>query len=124
MAIKRSPHNALLMKFWGNVQRGELRLGWLLQAAEWVVEREKRYKDIRIGSYRLPNASGSCFCCQKAQATVRHHIIQIQHGGRNFEKNIVGLCAACHRRVHPWLRRKPKPIPFDSTPRLVRSVSV
>jgi hypothetical protein len=46
-----------------------------------------------------------CWCCRKDPATVRHHIIQIQHGGRNTPENIVVLCDKCHESIHPWLKR-------------------
>ena len=40
-----------------------------------------------------------CFVC-KEQPHHRHHIIQIQHGGKNIENNIVHLCRSCHKEVH------------------------
>lgn len=30
----------------------------------------------------------------------RHHIIQLQHGGRNIPNNIVHLCRSCHKEIH------------------------
>lgn len=33
----------------------------------------------------------------------RHHVIQIQNGGRNEKKNLVPLCDGCHGQIHPWL---------------------
>lgn len=45
---------------------------------------------------------GSCFACG-ANATARHHIIQLQNGGINSKKNLVSLCDACHAEIHPWL---------------------
>lgn len=32
-----------------------------------------------------------------------HHIIQIQHGGRNRKRNLVLLCRECHALVHKGL---------------------
>lgn len=43
-----------------------------------------------------------CFVCGK-DAECRHHIIQLQHGGRNMHDNVVGLCNRCHAEIHPWL---------------------
>jgi len=40
-----------------------------------------------------------CFVCSK-EPHHRHHIIQLQHGGRNVPTNIVHLCRSCHREVH------------------------
>lgn len=45
------------------------------------------------------NLSDRCFVCGELPKH-RHHIIQIQHGGRNTYRNIVDLCVKCHRRVH------------------------
>ena len=45
----------------------------------------------------------ACFGCWK-DATVLHHVIQIQHGGSNYVRNRVALCEACHGSVHPWLK--------------------
>jgi hypothetical protein len=47
---------------------------------------------------------GQCWVCD-APAELRHHIIQLQHGGRNIERNIVLLCCSCHAEIHPWLRQ-------------------
>jgi len=41
----------------------------------------------------------SCFVCDDVPHH-RHHIIQLQHGGRNIYKNIVHLCQTCHGKVH------------------------
>jgi len=122
MAIERNEHNALLAKFWGNIQNRGDRLQWLRKAADWKVESTSRYIDVRRGSSRLPKADGVCFCCQRRPATSRHHIIQIQNGGRNITKNIVSLCASCHRAVHPWMKKRKAVAaePFDATPRLVK----
>lgn len=49
-----------------------------------------------------------CFGCGR-WARIRHHIIQIQHGGSNAKENIVSLCAACHAEIHPWLKPELKP---------------
>ncbi len=40
-----------------------------------------------------------CFACGK-RFDHRHHIIQIQHGGRNRKRNLVLLCRGCHSEVH------------------------
>ena len=44
----------------------------------------------------------TCFVCGE-KPNVRHHIIQLQHGGTNIHSNIVPLCNSCHAEVHPWL---------------------
>jgi hypothetical protein len=47
-----------------------------------------------------------CFGCCRVDGLVTHHVVQIQHGGSNDTRNLVWLCYACHRRVHPWLDGK------------------
>lgn len=52
-----------------------------------------------------------CFVCQDL-ASVRHHVIQLQHGGLTVPKNLVPLCNYCHAEIHPWLKEErtyPKP---------------
>lgn len=44
-----------------------------------------------------------CFACAEP-ATVRHHIIQLQHGGTNVATNLLPLCEECHADIHPWLK--------------------
>ena len=48
-----------------------------------------------------------CFACG-GRSHVRHHIIQLQHGGSNKKRNIVRLCHDCHAEIHPWLKH-PRP---------------
>jgi len=43
-----------------------------------------------------------CFVCNKP-AQIRHHIVQLQHGGTNQQKNVIQLCDGCHCEIHPWL---------------------
>lgn len=43
--------------------------------------------------------SDTCFVCEKTPHH-RHHIVQLQNGGRNIYKNIVHLCKKCHIEVH------------------------
>lgn len=43
--------------------------------------------------------AGACWVCGLI-AECRHHVIQVQHGGRNIKRNIVNLCVSCHQSVH------------------------
>lgn len=47
-----------------------------------------------------------CWVCRDP-SEARHHVIQIQHGGRNRKDNIVMLCRVCHVLVHPWMKLPP-----------------
>lgn len=66
------------------------------QVARKKFERVKRYRH-SLSSHPI------CFAC-RGVGEVRHHIIQIQHGGLNSKKNLVTLCKGCHAEVHPWLK--------------------
>lgn len=46
----------------------------------------------------------NCYTCPNG-ATLRHHVIQIQNGGKNKRNNIVPLCSKCHSSIHPHLKR-------------------
>jgi 5-methylcytosine-specific restriction endonuclease McrA len=46
----------------------------------------------------------ACWCCFRVAKLVRHHVIQIQHGGSNEGGNIVMICDWCHVEVHPWMQ--------------------
>ncbi len=43
-----------------------------------------------------------CFLCG-SEAHHRHHLIQLQHGGINTQKNHVPLCRSCHTDVHKMI---------------------
>lgn len=46
-----------------------------------------------------------CFSCRtEARKVYWHHILQVQNGGSNTPRNLVLLCARCHRDIHPWLK--------------------
>tara|TARA_B100000749_G_scaffold257283_1_gene226519 strand:- start:980 stop:1393 length:414 start_codon:yes stop_codon:yes gene_type:complete len=48
----------------------------------------------------------ACFVCGEPDVTQRHHIIQIQNGGRNCKRNVIPICNKCHSRIHPWMKWK------------------
>jgi len=47
--------------------------------------------------------NSDCEVCL-APAENRHHIVQLQHGGKNIKRNQVNLCVDCHKLVHPWMK--------------------
>ncbi len=124
--MKRQALRESLNLFWGRVsQPGASRLRWLHNAATWHVETDREYLNIRKGSTRLPPVEGACFSCQLKKAVHRHHVVQIQWGGRNIERNVVHLCRNCHRSLHPWMVKSPGAEPAITTltqPRLVKAV--
>ena len=73
----------------------------IIRSIDWNPER------IRAEFQTLWVKDVGCFACGK-DATVWHHIIQIQHGGSNYVRNRVPLCEACHGSIHPWLEKRPR----------------
>lgn len=63
-----------------------------------------RYNFDRI-KHRFKTSGYTCLVCTE-DAQVRHHIIQIQHGGPNAACNVCALCDGCHAKVHPWLTKE------------------
>lgn len=48
---------------------------------------------------------GRCVICGSSQAMPNAHYISRAHGGRGVPKNIVTLCADCHRRYDNSVER-------------------
>ena len=124
--MKRRTLSSALKAFWGQIGHGKNRMEWLRNCADWHVETDRRYIHVRRAHPHRP-VTGLCFCCRAAPATQQHHVIQVQHGGRNVPRNLVGLCRACHRKIHPWMGRRrvaetqPPGLAVPGSPRLVRA---
>lgn len=61
----------------------------------------KQFNDVKSERLQLKRYKW-CFVCN-AKATLRHHLIQLQHGGDNSRRNLISLCKSCHAEIHPWL---------------------
>lgn len=74
-------------------------------AAVKVIRRSgKSHFEIRGASNRMKRRPrGRCFVCGQHNFVVKHHVIQLQHGGNNNHLNIEMVCDACHCAIHPWL---------------------
>jgi hypothetical protein len=98
----------LLAYFWSVVRDDCDRVAALKQLADVSLERPSEWD---VGSIRqafagvkLTLTCESCFCCKTRERRLYwHHVIQVQHGGSNTPWNLVAICHACHRLVHPWL---------------------
>jgi HNH endonuclease len=44
-----------------------------------------------------------CLACGSKHRLCLHHVVAIAHGGDNWERNLVRICAECHRAIHHWL---------------------
>lgn len=102
---------AALDEFWRAACRdGAERISLLRAFAEVAIVRPSGWDTGRIraaaGDHRLH--ATECFGCRGPRGTASwHHVIQIQHGGSNYLRNRVSLCAGCHANVHPWLKGQP-----------------
>jgi HNH endonuclease len=82
------------------------RLGALKRFAEVAIVRGADWNPVEIrATSQVRNLHATaCFACRTdARELHWHHVIQIQHGGSNYLRNRVALCAACHAEIHPWL---------------------
>ena len=89
------------------------RLEFLFRWSAVKVAHKKNYERRR----RAPSSrswkrhtKANCWACHGVKATSRHHIIQVQHGGGNDDRNIVPLCDGCHAEVHPWMDATGHPV--------------
>lgn len=79
------------------------RLSGVVLPSRNLSRRRNKFNKVKAQLHKLwTRRNKVCFCCSDP-ATVRHHIIQLQHGGHNSRKNIVSLCSPCHAEIHPWL---------------------
>jgi hypothetical protein len=44
-----------------------------------------------------------CFVCGVRDVEHAHHVIQLQHGGADIDRNKVPVCGVCHADIHPWM---------------------
>lgn len=70
----------------------------IVRPASW----DQRSVRAHAGDHTL--AANGCFACGARRGCAWHHVIQIQHGGSNYLRNLVSVCEACHLEIHPWLR--------------------
>lgn len=99
----------MLQDFWDRFEKEpEHRLKFLKEMAELDLGKRPR-KQIRLVRKQFRKRhiylGGKCATCPNL-ATVRHHIIQLQYGGRNRRYNIILICDDCHAIIHPWLQKQ------------------
>jgi 5-methylcytosine-specific restriction endonuclease McrA len=66
-----------------------------------LTSRRQDFKQSKHFNYFKEN----CKVCLKFPV-IRHHLIELQHGGLNVYSNIMPLCRECHATIHPWLATK------------------
>lgn len=98
---------SFLDEFWRSVAAGADHLELLRAYAEHRVEgrsddwrqRTRAESDANPLARRVHER---CWCCRSGDRwLVWHHVIQLQYGGSNEQRNRVPLCLNCHARVHP-----------------------
>lgn len=106
MTVNHDEQDALDV-FWQVLRYPNTDRIWLLQQfaeVELLRPSEWDYYAVRQGGPGLKLTADGCFGCRKDDRKYYwHHVIQVQHGGSNAPRNLVPLCAWCHKRVHPWL---------------------
>lgn len=99
----------MLDRFWAEFWNSRTRILVLRRYADIKVQSQSSYIARRRGSGDIARPlRQSCHACQVQRATIRHHIIQLQHGGSNRQRNVVYLCGQCHAEIHPWLMEAPE----------------
>lgn len=85
------------------------RIAALQRWAAVVVKSDGRTTQERREAFRrgwtkpLERVEGTCWACRQKAFLVRHHVIQLQHGGNSNHLNVERICDICHALVHPWL---------------------
>lgn len=72
----------------------------LPRPAKSLAKRRKKFWNRRFKLLKLTGTE--CLVCGRP-ADVRHHVVQLQHGGANMALNMCPLCHPCHSLIHPWL---------------------
>lgn len=91
----------------GAVHGRARRMEVLKELAGVVIRRDDPLDYAAMRAERPPmSLEDHCFVCGTEEDRIyRHHVIQLQHGGSNTPRNVVPLCHACHREIHPWLAK-------------------
>lgn len=110
------PEVAVLDAFWDRVRADMDRLDLLMEMASIRLERPSDWDERSIrqamAGVRMTLTADGCFACRSRDRWLYwHHVIQVQHGGSNYPRNLVALCHRCHRVVHPWL---PEPTSLEN----------
>ena len=83
-----------------------LRPGWWIERRVWWAEYDAYLASPEWAARRdlvLDRAGGICEGCRCARATQAHHR-NYDHVGDEFLFELVAVCDACHRRLHPHLQ--------------------
>lgn len=92
--------------------RMEFLIRWSkVQCRTWTAASERRERfNRKRKSKRLRKGTAKCWVCARRENLVRHHMIQIQHGGENWKQNLIVICDWCHAEIHGWLKVPDHPL--------------
>ena len=86
-----------------------------VQCRSWTAASDRRKKFQRTRKFdRLMKKTTACWVCALPGKLVRHHMIQIQHGGENWKQNVVVICEWCHAEIHGWLEVPDHPVVVEA----------
>lgn len=69
--------------------------------------RSKHWKSFKKRFKESSYYRGKCYICERDKNIQYHHITYIRIG-KEYLKDIVELCAPCHKNVHRAMRKNPK----------------
>jgi 5-methylcytosine-specific restriction endonuclease McrA len=116
MATFRNQIRKLIQEFKQVIDTRPARIAFLIRWSKvacrtWTATAERREKFNRHKkSKRLLKKGAKCWVCKRQDKLVRHHMIQLQHGGENWKQNLVVICEGCHAEVHPWMDATAHPV--------------
>lgn len=119
-AMKNKSFHKLVLKMreeMKNLSTHQARLNFLIRWSNVVARKQATTLQARRAAFNRmprPQAEAPCWCCARVAELVRHHVIQLQHGGGNWHLNIVPICNGCHAAVHPWLEALDHPLVIEA----------
>lgn len=104
VADRTLQYRVLLRQFWTRVRGGTDRLSLLVEYAAKRITAPSTSIAVRRARFTAEGRRfRGCFVCKSESQAIRHHILQLQHGGPNITHNVVNVCRKCHALIHPWL---------------------
>lgn len=102
--------DAVLDYFYTMARNQEVdRVALLKQLADVAIARPREWDRtavrLAMAGVKVKLTSQGCWCCRNDERWLYwHHVIGVNNGGSSGPRNVVPICHACHRRVHPWLK--------------------
>ena len=127
--LEALPDYQILNWFWLMIRQGADKLATVQILSLVVVSRPADWNRSQVrqqherGHSRIAKFLNlRCFLCESTQKRLYfHHLLEVQNGGDNNPRNLVPLCFACHKSIHPWLIEEApyRTNDFESTARIM-----